>query len=207
MCGRYEIVDGKRIFVRFKVATTSAAQTRAVQELLPNLDVRPSEQVPVILPDHELRLMRWGLVPYWAKDEKIGYSTFNAREEGIERKASFKRPLRSQRILIPASAFFEWQGKKGHKTKYRIARRDGDLIGFAGLYDIWTAPGGDELTSCTIITTLPNKELQPIHDRMPVILLPEDEDEWLNPDRTEPEDILPYLKSYPDGLLTVMRAA
>ncbi len=177
------------------------------QHLTDNLNVRPSQQVLALTTDHELSLMKWGLVPSWAKDDKLSYSTFNARAEGIDRKASFKRPIRSQRVIIPASAFFEWKGHKGLKTKFRIARRDGDLFGFAGLYDIWTSPDSDELTSCTIITTVPNTDLEMVHDRMPVILLPEDEDEWLNPDRTEPEELLPCLKPYPDGLLTVMRAA
>jgi putative SOS response-associated peptidase YedK len=203
MCGRYEIVDGKRIFVRFKVANTTP-------EMLSNLDVRPTQQVPALLADHQLQLMKWGLVPSWAKDESIGTKMINARAEGIEDKPSFKRPLRTQRVLLPASAFFEWQGvtgARGAKVKYRIARKDGDMFGLAGLYDIWTAPSGEELTTCTIITTTPNKEVQPIHDRMPVILLPEDEDAWLDPDMTEVAAITQYLRPYPDDLLDVMRAA
>src|SRR5262245_40684045 len=115
MCGRYEIVDGERVFIRFRV-------TNKVPQIPDNLDVRPTQQVLALTADHELTLMRCGLIPHWAKDDKIGYSTFNARAEGIERKASFKQPLRSQRVIIPASAFFEWKGHKGHKTKYRIAR-------------------------------------------------------------------------------------
>jgi putative SOS response-associated peptidase YedK len=194
MCGRYEIVDGKRIFVRFKVAN-------AAPEMLSTLDVRPTQQVPVLLADHQLQLMKWGLVPSWAKDEAIGIRMINARAEGIEDKPSFKRPLRTQRVLLPASAFFEWQGEKGRKMKYRIARKDGDMFGMAGLYDEWTSPGGEKLTTCTIITTMPNKELQPIHNRMPVILLPEDEDDWLNPDMTEVAAITQYLRPYPDDLL------
>jgi putative SOS response-associated peptidase YedK len=200
MCGRYEIVDGKRIFVRFRVANTTP-------EMLSNLDVRPTQQVPVLLTDHQLTLMKWGLVPSWAKDESIGTKMINARAEGIEDKPSFKRPLRSQRVIIPASAFFEWQGEKGRKTKYRIARRDGDMFGFAGLYDSWTSPAGEALTTCTIITTTPNQELQPIHNRMPVILLPEDEEDWLNPDMTEVAAITTYLRPYPDGLLETMKVA
>lgn len=199
MCGRYELVNGERVFIRFRV-------TNKTPPILDNVDVRPSQQVLVLTTDHELRLMKWGLVPSWAKDEKIGFSTFNARSEGIAEKASFKRPLRSQRIIIPASAFMEWQGEKGHKTKYRIARRDGDLFGFAGLYDIWTSPSGEALTSCTIITTTANREVQPVHLRMPVILLPEDEDAWLNPDMTEVEEIKSYLRPYPDDLLAAVPA-
>jgi putative SOS response-associated peptidase YedK len=101
MCGRYEIVDGKRILVRFRVAN-------AAQAVLPNLDVRPIQQVPVLLADHELTLMKWGMVSAWAKDAAIGSRLINARAEGIVDKPSFKRPLCSQRCLLPASAFFEW---------------------------------------------------------------------------------------------------
>lgn len=200
MCGRYEIVDGTRIFVRFSVRNETPP-------LLPNLDVRPSQQIPVILVDHELELMKWGLVPFWAKDENVGYKMINARAEGIDKKPSFKRALVSQRCLIPASAFFEWKGQSGHKTKYRIGRKDGDMFGFAGLYDIWRSPHGNELRSCTIITTTPDKVVEPIHDRMPVILLPEDEDTWLNPDLIEPQDILPFLRPYPDDLLEAQEVA
>jgi putative SOS response-associated peptidase YedK len=200
MCGRYEILDGKLIFTRFRVRND-------LPQLLQNLDVRPSQQIPVILTDHELTLMQWGLVPFWARDENIGYKTINARSEGIEHKPSFQRALRSQRCIIPASAFFEWKGAPGHKTKYRIARPDGDMVGLAGLYDSWTSPAGNALKTCTIITTIPNAVVEPIHNRMPVILLPDDEEEWLNPDRTEPPDILPFLKPYPDELLEARRAA
>ena len=203
MCGRYEIVDGARIFVRFGVAN-------ATPEMLANLDVRPTQQVPALLTDHELRLMKWGLVPSWARDASVGAKMINARAEGIEQKPSFKRPLCSQRCLLPASAFFEWQGAtttKGAKTKYRIGRKDGEMFGLAGLYDVWKSPGGYELTTCTIITCQPNAVMAPIHNRMPVILLPDDEDAWLDPDMTEVERITSYLRPYPDALLEAVRAA
>ncbi len=200
MCGRYEIVDGKRIFVRFKVAN-------AVPAVLPNLDVRPTQQVPVLLADHQLTLMRWGLVPAWAKDESIGSRMINARAEGIAEKPSFKRSLRTQRCLLPASAFFEWQGTKGAKIKYRIARTDGEMFGLAGLYDVWKGAGGLELTTCTIITCQPNGVVAPIHDRMPVILLPDDEEAWLDPDMSEVAAITSYLRPYPAELLEAVPAA
>ena len=210
MCGRYEIVDGRRIFVRFGV-------TNATPEILAHLDVRPTQQVPALVTDHELRLMRWGLVPSWARDMSVGSKMINARAEGIAEKPSFKRPLRSQRCLLPASAFFEWQGTpgeakgargtKGAKTKYRIGRKDGEMFGLAGLYDVWKSPGGEEVTTCTIITCAPNAALAPIHNRMPVILPPEDEDAWLDPDMTEVEAITSYLRPYPDELLEAVRAA
>jgi putative SOS response-associated peptidase YedK len=200
MCGRYEIVDGKRILIRFKVAN-------AAPEMLSNLDVRPTQQVPTLLADRQLTLMKWGLVPAWAKDESIGSRMINARAEGIEVKPSFKRPPRVQRCLLPASAFFEWQGTKGAKIKYRIARPDGEMFGLAGLYDVWKSPGGHELTTCTIITCQPNSVLAPIHNRMPVIVLPDDEEEWLNPDMTEVGAITRYLRPYPAELLEAVQAA
>ena len=199
MCGRYEIVDGKRIFLRFQV-------TNIMPDILSNLDVRPTQQVPVLLTDHQLRLMKWGLVPVWAKDPSVGMKMINARAEGIADKPSFKRPLRSQRCLLPASAFFEWQGTKGAKTKYRIGRKDGDMLALAGLYDVWKSPAGVELTTCTIITCQPNAIMAPIHNRMPVILQPEDEDAWLDPDMTEVEAITSYLRPYPDDLLDAVPA-
>ena len=200
MCGRYEIVDGKKIFVRFQVAN-------AAPEILSNLDVRPTQQVPVLLTDHQLQLMKWGLVPSWSKDESVGTKMINARTEGIETKPSFKRPMRTQRCLLPASGFFECQAVKGSKVKYRNGRRDGDMFALAGLYDVWKSPTGYELTSCTIITCQPNAVLAPIHNRMPVILLPEDEEAWLDPDMTEVERITSYLRPYPDEMLEAVRAA
>jgi putative SOS response-associated peptidase YedK len=198
MCGRYELVDGRRVFIRFRVANKPP--------ILPdNADVRPTQQVFVLQSDHVLSLMKWGLVPSWAKDPHIGSKMINARAEGIESKPSFKRPLRFQRCIIPASAFFEWKGSPGAKAKYRIARTDGELFGFAGLYDTWREPSGDELTTCTIITTVPNDAVAPIHNRMPVILLPEDEDTWLDPDLTEPESVVSLLRPYPEKLLQASR--
>jgi putative SOS response-associated peptidase YedK len=130
----------------------------------------------------------------------------NARAVGIESKPSFKRPLRFQRCIIPASAFFEWRGTPGAKVKNRIARADGEFFGFAGLYETWREQaGGGELTTCTIITTQPNKIVAPIHDRMPVILLPEDEDTWLDPDLREPEAVVGLLRPYPAKLLQASR--
>ena len=201
MCGRYELIDGKRIYSRFQVA----------QPMLPipdNGDVRPTQQVVVLQTDHALSLMKWGLVPAWAKDPHIGSKMINARAETVASKPSFKKPLRFQRCLIPASAFFEWKGNPGAKVKYRVARKDGQLFGFAGLYESWRDPhdpNGGELTTCSIITTLPNDLVAPIHNRMPVILLPADEERWLDPDLTEPEAIVSLLRPYPAELMMASR--
>ena len=202
MCGRFELVDGQRIFVRFQVSNAGPA----VQAIVDNADIRPTQQVVAVQADWVLSLMRWGLIPAWAKDPQIGAKMINARAEGIAEKPSFKRPLRSQRCIIPASAFFEWKGTPGAKVKYRIARKDGDLFGFAGLYDTWKQPSGESVSTCTIITTTPNQLVAPIHDRMPVILQPEDEELWINPDVTEPEALEHLLRPYPAELLEARAA-
>ncbi len=194
MCGRIELIDGKRIFLRYPVANN-------VSSVPDSGDIRPTQQILMITPDYALSSAKWGLVPSWAKDPRVGSKMINARAEGIESKPSFKKPLRFQRCIIPASAFFEWTGQPGAKVKYRIGRKDGELVGFAGLYDMWRDPQGGELTTCTIITTEPNELMAPIHNRMPVMLLPDDEERWLNPDMTEPDEILRLLRPYPAELL------
>jgi putative SOS response-associated peptidase YedK len=203
MCGRFELVDGERVFTRFHIVGTQP-------RLLDNRDVRPTTDIAAIVQDHELQLMQWWLIPSWSKTGTVDSKrpTFNARAEGIETKASFRGPLRHSRCIIPASAFFEWKGQPGHKTKYRIARKDGEYFGFAGLYDVWHDPATQhEVKSCTIITTTPNTLMQSIHTRMPVILLPEQEQDWLNPDLVEPEQIVSFLRPYPDDLLEAARVA
>jgi putative SOS response-associated peptidase YedK len=219
MCGRYELIDGQRVLIRFGASRSVWTQEHLFRD---NADVRPTQQVLVLrCADHELSLMKWGLVPSWAQDPRVGSHMINARAEGIESKPSFRRPLRSQRCIIPASAFFEWHattpGSTG-KIKYRIARKDEDLFGLAGLYDVWSNPhsggaddgdgdgsggegDGHELTTCTIITTQPNEVVAPIHNRMPVILLPEDEERWLDSEMTDPGEIVSLLRPYPSELL------
>src|SRR5258706_3988824 len=171
MCGRYELIDGKRVYTRFQV-------TQSMLPVPDNGDVRPTQQVVVLQTDQVLSLMKWGLVPAWARDPHIGSKMINARAETVASKPSFKKPLRFQRCLIPASAFFEWKGNPGAKVKQRIARKDGELFGFAGLYDHWldrNHPTGGEVTTCNIITTQPHELVAPIHTRIPVIMLPEHE--------------------------------
>jgi len=181
--------------------------TNKVPPILDNLDVQPTQQVFALQTDHVLSLIKWGRVASLADDPSVGYKMINARAAGIEIKPSFKKPLRYQRCIIPASAFFEWKGNPGAKAKYRIARKDGDLFGFAGLYEHWRDPNTDgELTTCTIITTQPNELVAPIHIRMPVILLPEDEEHWLDPDMSEPEEIVSLLRPYPADLMMAGRA-
>jgi putative SOS response-associated peptidase YedK len=130
----------------------------------------------------EFAMQRWGLVPFWAKDAKLGYSTFNARAEEAARKPAFREALKKRRCLVPVDAFYEWQ-KIDAKTKqpFAIALKSGDPFAFAGLWESWQPVEGPPLETFTILTTSPNEIMKPIHNRMPVIVEPGDYARWLAP--------------------------
>jgi putative SOS response-associated peptidase YedK len=132
-------------------------------------------------------LRSWGLVPAWAKSPAIGQRMINARAESVAEKPAFRGAFRRRRCLIPADGFYEWASGSKPKQPYHIARADGTLFGFAGLWELWRPPEGRPLESCTIITAPANARLRPVHDRMPVILDPADYAAWLDPG---PGDIL-----------------
>ena len=194
MCGRYAIV----------LADDGTLQRRfSLEELLdnpaPRFNVAPTQTLPVIVrntPDR-VAMMRWGLIPFWAKDASIGSKMINARAETVAEKPAFRRPLRSQRCLVPASGFFEWKREGDSKTPHFIHLPGEPIFAFAGLYDTWRDPEGQTVQSYTILTTEPNDLMADIHNRMPVILRREDEDDWLDPANTEPEHLLPLLRPYP----------
>jgi putative SOS response-associated peptidase YedK len=192
MCGRYAIPDPGDIPVRFKA-------TRSGYDFKPRYNAAPSENLPVVINDGEnhVELMRWGLVPFWAKDTSIGYKMINARAETLQVKPSFKKALSLQRCIIPAGGFFEWKQIDKEKVPYYIFLKNKELFGIAGLYDVWHDKEGKELKTYTIITTEPNALVGEIHNRMPVILEKKDEEEWLNPDETETEKLVKLLHPYP----------
>ena len=159
--------------------------------------------------ERQLTTMRWGLVPFWAKDLKIGSKMINARSETVAEKPAFKKAYQSRRCLIPADGFYEWAKVPGHKTKqpYYIYRPDGEPLVFAGLWERWRPKDEDgnyiedELVeSCTILTCGPNEEMSAVHNRMPVLLPPAVWDDWLSPG-TDLGLIESLLKPAPDGFL------
>ncbi|MDX1540107.1 MAG: SOS response-associated peptidase [Geminicoccaceae bacterium] len=168
----------------------------AVHELFhvperPNLGARyniaPTQDVPVVRRTRdgggrELAMVRWGLVPFFAKDPSVGNRMINARLEGLASKPAFREPVRRRRCLIPADGFFEWRKDGRKKQPYLIRRKDGGLFAFAGLWDVWRGPDGRSLHSCTIITGPANELVAPLHGRMPVILGSDDHERWLNGD-------------------------
>jgi len=194
MCGRYSLTKPEQLKAdnRFHLDLFPA-------NLTPRYNIAPSQPVSAILNQapRELQFVRWGLIPSWAKDSTIGYRMINARAETLAEKPAFRRPLQRQRCLIPADGFYEWQRLDTRKVPHWITLTSGEVFAFAGLWDTWADPKTNTArTSCTIITTTPNKLLAPIHDRMPVILPRESEVAWLS-DGLSPEQARALLKPYP----------
>lgn len=193
MCGRYALERIDALQLRFDLPEPPPA------ELTAHYNVAPGQTMPVVVAAGDrraLKSMRWGLIPSWAKDPRIGYRTINARAEGLADKPSFRAPFRRQRCLVPASGFYEWRKDDGRKVPYFIHRQDGDLVALAGLWDRWRDPAGQEVESYTIITTGPNAVVAPLHDRMPVILEREHEEAWLDPAQHDPHLLALFLKPY-----------
>jgi putative SOS response-associated peptidase YedK len=199
MCGRYTL-------------RTSPAEIAAIFSLLrepdltPRYNISPGQTVAAIRFDperspHELVPLKWGLVPSWAKDPKIGYRTINARGDTVATKPSFRAAFKRRRCLIPADGFFEWKKLDAkHKQPYYITQRDGRPFAFAGLYEHWSGPDGTPLDTCTIITTEANEPMSAVHDRMPVILAAEDYDRWIDPSQ-DPGELQALIRPAPDDLL------
>lgn len=196
MCGRYNLYTGKEeLAERFLIAN---AENLDIEE---NYNIAPGQPIFTVLSDGARRLggyVKWGLVPSWAKNPKIGYKMINARAETVDVKPSFSRLLKRRRCLIAADGFYEWR-KMGHeKQPYLIRLKTGKPFGFAGLWDKWT-DGTRLMYSCTIITAAANSLMEEIHDRMPVILTEETEAIWLNKSIQEPVILKNLLAPYPAG--------
>ena len=197
MCGRFARRSTREVLADwFGVDLEDLPTFPASYNIAPQ-SVQPVVRLGQETGAREFALLRWGLVPFWAKDAKIGYSTINARVEEVANKPAFREALRKRRCLIPADAFYEW-AKRDAKTKqpFAIGLRSGEPFAFAGLWERWRPKEGDALETFTILTTDANEALEPIHNRMPVILGPEHYSWWLEP-RFEPEFLKTLLRSFP----------
>ena len=190
MCSRYFLdADGNIIAYTFRVPPNDRLRKR--------FNIAPTQEAPVIRagPDggRELALLRWGLVPAWARDLKSGTRMINARSEGIDTKPAFRDAVKARRCVIPATGFFEWQGEPGRKQPYAVTVPDQPLFGFAGLWERWKPRDGESVETFTIVTTDANEQVARIHDRMPVILPLEAVDTWLTAPAAEALALLtPY---------------
>ena len=201
MCGRFTLYHTpEEVAERFEADGVLETEAR--------YNIAPTQNISVVTQNgtRHLSAYHWGLIPSWAKEPSIGSRMINARAETLPEKPSFRTALSRRRCLIPADGFYEWQvtggsGPKPAKTPTYLHRKDSGLFAFAGLWDEWHAPDGSPLRSCTIITTTPNSVVAAIHDRMPVILRPEDEQFWLDLAVTSARDLLPLLVPYPSDAM------
>ena len=194
MCGRFILKAPFSELVRLYGITNNV-------NLEPRFNIPPTENIAVVR-SHDgkrtLDMLRWGLVPYWAKDIKIGFSMINAKAETVAEKPAFRDAFKERRCIIPADGFYEWK-KLDTKTKqpYAIVMKDHGVFGFAGLWERWKDRAtGETIQSCTIITTTPNEVCAPLHDRMPVILPPENHARWLGEEPTDPPHLMAMLEPY-----------
>lgn len=200
MCGRFTATfEFSDIRVRWNLE-------RDLPKYTPRHNVAPetSPNIPVIIRQkggNECRLMHWGLIPHWAADPSIGNRMINARTETLTELPSFKLLVDSHRCIIPADGFYEWRKEGKRKVPMWVYLKSREPFGLAGLWDVWRKPDGKRVESFTIITTEPNELIQPIHNRMPVILRPEDEEQWLDASRTPFVKAKSLLKPYPDELM------
>jgi putative SOS response-associated peptidase YedK len=181
MCGRYSLyADYRAILERFDIDEVTFQE----QEYAHSYNIAPSQQVVAVVNDgtkNRLGFLKWGLVPPWAKDEKIGYKMINARAETAAEKPSFRNAFKKKRCLVIADSFYEWKRTDEGKTPMRIKLKSGEPFAFAALWESWKSPDGKTVNSCSILTTKANELMGTIHDRMPVILTKETEKVWLDP--------------------------
>jgi putative SOS response-associated peptidase YedK len=180
MCGRYRLSRRKQIVEEYFDSPSDD------MDWVPRFNIAPTQPVPVIRqhprkPVRELSLMKWGLVPSWAKDPSGAASMINARSETAHEKPAFRDALKSRRCLIPADGFYEWVGTAKPKQPFCFEVSDGELFAFAGLWDRWKDPKGNLIRTCSILTTTPNAVTSGVHNRMPAILDPDNYDLWLDP--------------------------
>ena len=201
MCGRFVLMTpGKDLATRFGL--------EGIIDLEPHYNIAPTQMVTVIRVDrHTLQRhlvqLKWGLIPSWVKDPSIGNRLINARAESLAEKPAFRSAFRFRRCLVLADGFYQWKKGKLGKQPYLFRMANGDTFAFAGLWERWAGSEGDTVESCTLITTDPNEIMLPIHDRMPVILKPQDYDLWLDPKVRDLRLLKQLLRPYPSEEMVV----
>lgn len=201
MCGRYTLtVDASVLATLFGL--------EPLFDIEPRYNIAPSQPVPIVRStvegDREWALARWGLVPSWAKDAKIGNKLINARAETAFEKPSFRSACKHRRCLLPADGFYEWVKGPNGRQPHHIRFADRRPFSFAGLWESWTPPDGEPVESCTILTTRPNDLIAGIHDRMPVILPPDRYNDWIGRGPLSPDAAEAILLPHPSiGMETV----
>lgn len=196
MCGRYSLyADYRAILERFDIDEVTFEE----EEYSQSYNIAPSQQIVAVVNDgakNRLGFLKWGLVPPWAKDEKIGYKMINARAETAAEKPSFRSAFKKKRCLVIADSFYEWKRTDDGKTPMRIKLKSGEPFAFAALWESWKSPDGKTVNTCSILTTKANELMGTIHDRMPVILTKEAEKIWLDPNVQDAETLGSLLQPF-----------
>ncbi len=205
MCGRYTLYETEDLGERFKLA----ARPQFVSQ--DNYNVAPRQRLPIVYQEDENRvaeLMQWGFIPFWAKDPSKERRPINTRAESAFTSPMWREAAKSHRALVPARGFYEWRkAADNRKVPYFIRPKDQELFAFAGLYSVWNDVEGHPLYTFSIITTRANKDMEPIHDRMPVILSPEQEALWLDPAHRDQALLAELLEPYEDDRLTIIEVS
>jgi putative SOS response-associated peptidase YedK len=193
MCGRFVLISDLSVMVEdFAIQEVSAS-------FLPSRNVSPGQHIPAVIRRDDKNILAsflWGLIPFWAKDPSIGAKLINARSETVMQKPSFKNAFAKRRCLIIADGFYEWKQEGKKKIPYYFFLKTGRPFGFAGLYETWIAPDKKSVDTCTILTTQANELVQPIHERMPVMVPKDQESIWLCGGITDHSRLLEILKPY-----------
>lgn len=200
MCGRFVQVEKPEFYAEHFGAEFIRTETLRV-----SYNVAPTSQVYAIADHDEARVLtsfRWGLIPSWAKERKIGARTINARSESAAEKPMYRSSFTRRRCIVPVDGFYEWRQMARGKLPHYIYAADGKPLAVAGLWSVWSDPETDErILSCTILTGRPNSMVEKIHDRMPVILPPDRWEAWLDPTNTDKEFVRGLMGVYPAGLM------
>jgi putative SOS response-associated peptidase YedK len=204
MCGRFDIHSAIELIAFF-------FQIDAITfDIVPNYNVAPTQNIPIVINDGKKNILipsRWGFLPSWTREKKTAFSMINARAETVDTNKSYKDAFVNHRCLVVADGFYEWQKQDGIKIPYYIHLKSKQPMAFAGLYNNWTSPEGEEICSSTIVTTDANELVTPLHDRMPVILHQDDFMLWLNPNEHDKDALKPLLKSFPSEELEAYKVS
>ena len=203
MCGRYTITSAPE-------AIRALFRYPEQPNFPPRYNVAPTQPIPIVRlaeGQRQFALVRWGLLPSWVKDPKTFTLLINARGESVIDKPAFRAAMKRRRCLIPTDGFYEWKAVGGRKQPYFVRLKSSAPMAFAGLWECWTGPNGEELDTAAIVTTHANRLLTPIHERMPVIVRPSAYPRWLDPGITDPAALADILKPYAADEMTAYRVS